>query len=473
MKLSIVFLTIFLLISCQTHTTQDQADFVGIQEAYSQGNFTNARMLIDNFLSRDGLISADSSYLKQLRDRMDRILLDFNLSEEQILEQLTLPFPGIKAEHLKAWESSGKLEMRIIDGEKRYFKYAVNNLYRLDSIASLRRDSLYGPRSSKLDEFCLEESTKVVNGTVTKIDWHIQFTVELPVGAVRAGEIVSCWLPFPKTTRRQSNIELLSVNKFDYTLAPDDSDQRSLFLIDTAKADTPLIFQYEARFTSQAEFLDLEAFNYPPYQTNQALYIENTKELPPHVVFTNEVKKLADSLTIGLSEPNDIVRAIYYWINDNIPWASALEYSTFDCIPDYVLKNRHGDCGMVTFLFMSMARYKGIPVKWQSGWMLHPGFKNLHDWAEVYYEGLGWVPLDMSFGLQDSEDKQIKEFYLSGIDAYRMVVNDDIAGKFFPEKLHFRSEPFDFQRGEVETMEQNLYFNQWDYSLKIIDANEN
>jgi hypothetical protein len=89
---------------------------------------------------------------------------------------------------------------------------------------------------------------------------------------------------------------------------------------------------------------------------------------------------LADSIVGQEGNPFEIVRSIYYWLNENIPWAGALEYSAIPNIPQYVLRNRRGDCGMQTFRLMSMLRYKGIPVRWQSGWMMPPGHENLHDW---------------------------------------------------------------------------------------------
>ena len=136
-------------------------------------------------------------------------------------------------------------------------------------------------------------------------------------------------------------------------------------------------------------------------------------------------------------------------------------------IPEYVLDNMKGDCGMQTFLIMSMLRYKGIPVKWQSGWMVPPGAKNLHDWCEVWFEGTGWVPLDMSYGLQYSVNRKTKEFYITGIDSYRLITNDGVAAKLYPPKRFPRSEPYDFQRGEVEWNGGNLYFDKWDYKMEI------
>ena len=94
-------------------------------------------------------------------------------------------------------------------------------------------------------------------------------------------------------------------------------------------------------------------------------------------------------------------------------------------------------------------------------------FRSLHDWCEVFYDRIGWVPLDMSFNLQKSSDKEIKEFYISGIDSYRLIVNDGIGSRLMPEKRFPRSEPYDFQRGEVEWRGGNLYFNQWNYNMDV------
>ena len=116
---------------------------------------------------------------------------------------------------------------------------------------------------------------------------------------------------------------------------------------------------------------------------------------------------------------------------------------------------------------MTLARYNGIPAKWQSGWMLHPVEVNLHDWGEAYFEGYGWVPVDQSFGLQESDDLQIKYYYVNGIDSYRLIVNDDYSQPLFPAKIYPRSETIDFQRGELEWRGGNLYFNKWDYHMDV------
>jgi hypothetical protein len=204
-----------------------------------------------------------------------------------------------------------------------------------------------------------------------------------------------------------------------------------------------------------------------PYDKSSNIYLKYTSEQLPHICFTDDIKRLADSITGNDTEPFSVVSKIYFWFKENIPWTAALEYSTIPNIPEYALLNKRGDCGIQTLLFISMLRYKGIPVRWQSGWMMPPEHQNLHDWCEVYYAGPGWVPVDISYDLQKSENTSARDFYLSGIDSYRLIVNEGIAGPLHPHKQYLRSEPYDFQRGEVEWSGGNLYFDKWNYDMKI------
>jgi hypothetical protein len=56
---------------------------------------------------------------------------------------------------------------------------------------------------------------------------------------------------------------------------------------------------------------------------------------------------------------------------------------------------------------------------------------------------------------------------MTGIDSYRMIVNDDYSSSLFPTKKYPRSEIVDFQRGEVEWRKGNLYFDKWKWNLEI------
>ncbi len=91
----------------------------------------------------------------------------------------------------------------------------------------------------------------------------------------------------------------------------------------------------------------------------------------------------------------------------------------------------------------------------------------MHDWSEIHIAPFGWIPVDASNGLQPSDDPNVREFYLGHQDAYRLIVNRDYGSPLVPPKHSFRSEPADFQRGEIEIDGVNLFYDDWEYDIDI------
>ncbi|MDD4970112.1 MAG: transglutaminase domain-containing protein [Paludibacter sp.] len=457
-------------------SAQQRTGIPGIEGLIQKGDFTKASLQIDGMLATKNLTELEKYQLNFQKDILHRIILDFLLAEKEVRDKLKPYFPNLDDRQMRAWENDRKLEMRVIDGERLYFKVAVSNLFRLDSLANKVKNSIDkntfngSPEFLKsylpvlMDSFRMEKTSRVDRRTMT-----LTYTVTLKADAIPTGETVRCWLPFPKEGHdRQSNIKLLRLNNSKYILAPFENLQRSIYCEKTTEKGVPTVFELEFSFDCQAEWQQLANKQVKPYDLNTEIYKTYTAERPPQLVFSDRIKKLTAQVVGNETDPFKKVQRIYRWIDANIPWCSALEYSTLDNIPEYVLTNRHGDCGQQTLLFMTMARCAGIPCKWQSGWMLHPGEINLHDWCEVYYEGFGWVPLDQSFEEQNSINPDIRSFYISGIDGYRLIVNDDYAQPLFPEKIYPRSETLDFQRGEMEWRGGNIYFDCWKYNMKAV-----
>ena len=186
------------------------------------------------------------------------------------------------------------------------------------------------------------------------------------------------------------------------------------------------------------------------------------------------MRALARNIVGNEADPLRQASLVYDWIDAYFPWAGAREYSTIGNLARYVLDRGYGDCGQVSSLYITLLRALGIPARWESGWMLHPGKEGMHDWAEVYYEGIGWVPVDMSFGiLEVANDKAVRNFYKTGIDIYRFASNKGVGGKLSPEKKFVRSETVDFQLGEMEYDDGNLfYYRDWTPDFELISIEE-
>ncbi len=451
-----------------------QYDFSGIEKLMASGEFKKVAIIADSLKVAGVLGQADLQKMDSIVDMGMRIRSDFSRSETDIKKQLSKYFPVLDSARLSVWETTQKLENTMIDGEKRYFKNAVPNLFRLDAEARKQKEKIDGIQVDSLDIFCLKHTADVIaatksSGTVSlPVKMKLSYMIDVDINAVPEGKVIRCWMPFPREGNpRQSKIRLISSEPTNIRIAPNADLQRSVYLEQKAVKDLPTTFRIEFEIETAAQYFDLKPEDMKPYQTESSLYREFTSERPPHIVFSPDMKNLSNRIVAGETNPLLKVQKIFSWISDTIPWASALEYGTIPNIPQYVLKYGHGDCGMKTLLFMTLVRLQGIPAKWQSGWMLHPGEINLHDWCEVYFEGVGWVPVDQSFGLQISDDEKVRKFYSSGIDSYRLIVNDDYNQELTPKKRYPRSEPIDFQRGELEWEGGNLYFNQWSWDMKV------
>lgn len=418
--------------------------------------------------------------LEEKRERMRRIEMDFNKSIDDILPGIRVYYPDVNKEQLRAWEESKALEKMRINGKDRYFVRAVPNLFRIDPAAKKQKIRIDAEQKNGLDVFLEQHIPAVVNDlrqrqtTLGKpVRMKLTYTLTVNADAVPDGEMLRCWLPYPRENNaRQTDIRLLSANTDKYIIAPNDHLQRTLYMQKPAVSGEPSVFEYCLEFEARPQWFNLAEREIKPYRKDTELYKKYTAERDPHLLFTPAVRALSEKIVGDEKDTYQVLKKIFGHISETYPWASAREYSTIKNIPEYVIANGHGDCGQVTLLFMVLARYNGIPARWQSGWMLHPGQVNLHDWCEIYLEGPGWVPVDQSFGRRDTENKDIKWFYLGGIDSYRLIVNDDYGMPLFPDKQFMRSETVDFQRGEVEWRGGNLYFDQWDYHMEVEYLNQ-
>lgn len=466
-------LLIFLVFAGCSQNVKIVPTLPDIEEAFDGGNLEFAQKWAKYLLKEGKPDSLTKNRLYVIIDMADRINTDFSLAETEVTTRLKRDFMGYTEKERIVWENNNWLEFRVINGEKRYFNRALSNLKLILLHQQSRQSGDSLPAIDPQSLLRLDYIRKVINSAtdgraVSPVKMKVHYRLTVRPDAVPAGEIIRCWLPWPQESLvRQTNVRFVQSVPEKHFIAPDTMSHRSVYLEQKARKGYPANFELQFEYVSFGQYFNRNKLSYSRSDTLSLLLKKYTCEQPPQIIFTEQIKHLSDSIVTGVTNQAEKVRKLYYWINNNIIWTGALEYSIIPFIPGYTLSNRRGDCGMQTLLFMTLARYQNIPVKWQSGWMMHPGEVNLHDWCEVYYEGIGWVPVDMSFNLQKSSILSEKEFYISGIDPYRLIINEGIGGPFDPMKKFSRSEPYDFQRGEVEWSGGNLYFNQWDYHMEV------
>jgi hypothetical protein len=471
LKLSILLIIVSLL----PEIVSPQTPYPEINQEIQAGNFSKAQKLIKQKLSEETLTEKQQYDLNFQSSLLDRIRLDFNRDEAFVRKALAKYYSHLSDQQLAAWEAENDLEMKVIDGQKRYFRNAIPNLFRVNKEAKKRKIAIDGHSKSRLDSFLASHLPLVIKTVksqgkklVLPLKFSLEYTLSVNTNAVPDGEMVRAWLPYPRSDReRLVDVHLVSTSEDNYIISPGDYVHQTIYMEKRAQKDRPTVFTFKVDYQAYNEWHDINAAEIEPYDTNSQIYQRYTAERENHIIFTPRIKALSQEIVGNEKNPLMISRLIYQWIGKNIPWANALEYSTIPNIPMYCIDNMSGDCGIKALLFITLCRYNGIPAKWQSGWYLYPVEIDLHDWAEVYFEGFGWIPVDPEFNDQHINEKNAREFFFSGADAYRLIVNDNFSGDFFPAKIHPRSETVDFQRGEVEWQGGNLYFDRWNYRMEV------
>lgn len=379
---------------------------------------------------------------------------------------------GIDEATLEDWEKNHYIETKVIDGEKRIHRKSVGNARLLNPLLNgdqhFRGEMASDARISYVDSILRYCDNTLPTGKAHKVRYR--FTIDVPFNESLAGDTLKVWMPYPMQTQRQSDIVLLSTSQPDYVLSDGRSVHNSIYFSRPVVNDSITHFSYEAEFITNGEYFSPEFIidNLVPYDKTDSTYVRYTSFEAPHII---ELKELAQKIVGPETNPYRQSELVFNYIIQNYPWAGAREYSTIECIPQYVLDEKHGDCGQVSLLYISLMRSLGVPARWESGWMLHPGEKNLHDWAEVYFNGIGWVPVDVSFGRYlRSDDPRVQRFYSTGMDSHRFASNQGVCGEFFPPKRFVRSETVDAQLGEVESTKGNLFYPGWRQSLKLLEV---
>ncbi|MCF7902820.1 MAG: transglutaminase domain-containing protein [Candidatus Marinimicrobia bacterium] len=448
------------------------------QEVFDAGEFTKARASITHiFATNQTLDPQERLEMEFLLERMNRIEKDFTKTRKAVVAEIKETIPDVSDEDIRRWEESKALEFRIIDGEKRYFNRAARNLFRIDPTAKAiweekhPEQEMTSGSGAKLElDKHYAQIIRAVETTgqryVKPIRMRITQSIDVEPGVVPEGEMIRAWIPFPRYIRgRQVDISLKKATPAQYILAPSkEALQRTIYFQAPALNDEPTHFQVSYEYTSYGMYAPVMAESVEPLQESEKLAPYLAEE-PPHIVFTPELRKLSERLLQGEQNPYRKAQILFEWVDNNIPWASAREYSTIGEICTYAYENGHGDCGIQTLLFITLCRMNGIPTKWQSGWEFQPPDDSMHDWGVIYFEPYGWVPMDVTYGLRNAKEQALRWFYLSGMDSYRLIFNDAVSQPFFPAKIFPRSETIDSQRGEVEWRGGNLYFDQWDWNL--------
>jgi transglutaminase-like putative cysteine protease len=445
-----------------------------------QGQFKQAAGVLSTALQDKSLSAAERKKLEFELDRLDRIKQDFPDTKEALFTELKDSVKSLTLEEYEQWLKEGRFDYRDIDGTRFYMGDSVRNLFMRYQDLDARR---IRPKDTASLEKARVESIRAIKQAASAAKtpyvlpkrFLVTMSVTAKADAAPAGETIRAWVPIPRQYPFQSDLEVLTTSSPVKHLDDAQSPIRSLYFEQPAQAGKPTQFKVEYEYTAQAVRFDIKPGEVRPCDPNDSALKEFTRE-GPHVVFTPELRQLSQRIVGDETNPCLKAKKCFDWIADNIKYSYSIEYSTIRNISEYCRAKGYGDCGQEALLFIALCRLNGIPARWQSGWNTFPGDKSNHDWTEVYLAPYGWMPADPYMGiwamryantLKPEQKREVRDFYFGGLDQYRMIANSDHSQALTPLKNTMRSDDVDFQRGELECGDKNIYLDKFSYNLTL------
>lgn len=442
------------------------------------GKFREAAVVLREALQKSA--GAESKILSYELDRLRRIRFDYSLTKEALWSRLRESVSNLTSEEFDRWIELGWFDGRVIDDTLRFVGVSKSNLF-------FRHQDLEPRRIPAKNEAGLEARTWEVADSISReaarlnrpyvLPKRFRMTMKLTVDAdaVPDGAMVRAWLPIPRRYPYQKNFKIVNSSSPVKSLAPEVSPIRSAYMEQKSARGKKTVFTLQYDYVMYGVRFNLDPARVQPLAAGDSSAARFLAE-GPHVVFTGKIRQMSDSI---LGRETNLLRKakrIHDWISENVLYSYAREYSTIRNISDYCLTGMYGDCGQHALLYITLCRYNGIPARWQSGWYTFPGAKTIHDWAEIYINPYGWIPVDPDMGiwawryytsLTAGQRRALRDFYFGGLEQYRMAANSDHSQTLEPSKSTLRSDTVDFQRGEVEWEGGNIYFDAYSSSMNV------
>ena len=96
-------------------------------------------------------------------DLHQRLLTDFCMTEFQVKDYIRKYIPDVTDEQMRQWEASKALECMVLDGEKRYFRNAGPNLFRVDSTCYGLKMAKEGTSPSGSEKVNMENLPEIIS----------------------------------------------------------------------------------------------------------------------------------------------------------------------------------------------------------------------------------------------------------------------------------------------------------------------
>jgi hypothetical protein len=277
---------------------------------------------------------------------------------------------------------------------------------------------------------------KSVNERDVAIHHHVSIIIPSGIKKIRA------YLSLPSEYVTQKNIST-HVSPSFYKIYNIEGNTVAFFeSTSSIKLDITCHYTACEAILEKGEVEDLTREEYERY-TRSDLLIE----------INDEVKNLSRRIIGTESRSLNQAKLLFTWVVENILY----ERNSRKIGNLTALKEKEGDCGDMSSLFVSLCRSRNIPARAVFGWWTMQGRAGPHAWAECYIKEYGWIPVDCAvaqfvkkankrFGLFSIVDfsgiSKDPDYFFGNLDNKRVIYSKGTGLELPHSSSHFDKEKY-------------------------------
>lgn len=444
-----------------------------VRRMKEHGDFEGALAAIERRLACGNTPAALRYALTAQAEMIRRLPGNFPYGRGEALDLVRAHIADFSADEFDEMVRGGRVEWIYVNGEPRYFGRFFETLCKVDARFAARAG--VAPAGTEPPdengESRLDRAARLMRekGSMA-VRFRCRASLRIKDELFRPGMKVGAALPLPCACPSQSGVAIDLVSPRASLLAPEDAPQRVVVWNETMEWNHD--FSVEFSFTRRQNFADLSRA--PRRPCGETPRLDDTAELPPHVLFSPFMKSLAREIAGSAETALEKARRFYDFITLNVKYRFMPDYFCLEDIAANCARSLTGDCGVQALLLIALCRVSGIPARWESGWVTRPNFCSGHDWMMFYAPPFGWLYADPSFGggaVRDGNEAR-RRFYFGHLDPWRMAANTVFQADFPVPWEGWRCDPYDNQSGEMICDRRGLRWYEFTGAKEVLSCEE-
>jgi transglutaminase-like putative cysteine protease len=242
---------------------------------------------------------------------------------------------------------------------------------------------------------------------------------QVSVQGVHAGSQVRLWLPIPPSNEQQVVTIARQALPSDGTFGTETKYGNQMVYCETrAAADRDIMAAISYDVKRREVRRRLKDSGIKLTEKQQALFLSANALVP---INSPQPSQLIEDIDQS-SDQLQLARQLYDRVDDHMKYdKSRPGYGKGDVL--WACDSQFGNCTDFHSLFISFARTRGLPARFEIGFPLPPErgsgkIGGYHCWAYFFVNGNGWFPVDIS---EADKHPELKEYYFGNLTENRVT----------------------------------------------------